>query len=232
MIEYLKKKIKKLIGYNTSYQSVFISKELIFSYLPVNPIIIDCGAHIGIDTIQLSKSSGSKIYAFEPVNEIYQQLVENTKNYPNITCFKIALSATDGEADMYISSGDSDGSSSLLKPKEHIRDHPEVYFDNVTKVKCSTIDSWASENNVANVDMLWLDMQGAEQRMLMASTKILDKVKVIHTEVSLHETYEGVESYKVFKKFLKKKGFRIVAEAIPKGTCGGNVLFSRRETVI
>ena len=178
-----------------------ISKNIIQKYLPMNPIIIDCGAHIGIDTIELAKISGSKIYAFEPVDVIFKQLVSNTKNFPNITCFNIALNHFDGEAEIYVSSGDSDGSSSLLKPKKHIVDHPKVLFNEVEKVKCKKLDSWAKENNVKKVDMLWLDMQGAEQKMLMVSNEILNSVSVIHTEVSVRETYEGVEDYYLYKKF-------------------------------
>lgn len=202
-----------------------ISKKVIKNYLPFKPVIIDCGAHIGTDTIELAKIPGSKIYAFEPVKEIFKQLVSNTKNCPNIHCFNVALNDFDGEADMYVSSGDSDGSSSLMKPKDHIVDHPDVLFNEVEKVKCKTLDSWAKENNVKRVDMLWLDMQGAEQKMLEASTVILDTVAIIHSEVSIRETYEGVQDYKVYKRFLEHKGFKVLVQAIPDGYDMGNVLF-------
>ena len=75
--------------------------------------------------------------------------------------------------------------------------------------------------------MLWLDMQGAEQKMLSVSQTILSKVKLIHSEVSLKETYEDVENYQSFKTFLAKKGFRVLKEAIPKDYDMGNVLFER-----
>ena len=153
--------------------------------------------------------------------------MHNTATQPNISCYKLALSNYDGDADFYVSSGDSDASSSLLKPKEHITDHPTVIFDEVTKVECLTLDSWAKKNNIGQVDMLWLDMQGFEQNMLEASTEILAGVSVIHSEVSVKETYEGVKTYEEYKRFLISHGFKVVVEAIPDGYDMGNVLFVR-----
>lgn len=229
MIKKLFRKIKKILQPRSEkLTDVHIDKKLIISLLPPNPVIVDCGAHFGFDSIEFSKIPNSKIYAFEPVEDVFERLLNNVGLIPNITPFKIALSDYDGEGMMYISSGESDGSSSLLKPKEHLKDHPGVLFNTQQKVECQTLHTWANDNNIFKIDMLWLDMQGAEQKMLIASHTILDKVKIIHTEVNLHETYEGIESYKSFKAFLEQKGFKIMVEAIPKGNYGGNVLFVRK----
>ncbi|MCH6201350.1 FkbM family methyltransferase [Aquiflexum sp. LQ15W] len=232
MISKLKDIIIKYVFRNVGsdrVSDIFIDKGFILNLLSPNPIIIDCGAHIGSDSIEFAKYPGSTIYAFEPVPEVYEHLINNTKKYPNITCFNLALSDYDGVAEMYISSGASDGSSSLLKPKTHLTDHPDVFFKEVITVKCNKIDTWAKENNVSKVDMLWLDMQGFEQKMLTASKEIFNSVQVIHTEVSKHESYEGIKSYKEFKSFFRKNGFKLIVEAIPKGSYGGNVLFVRNK---
>ena len=221
----IKHKIKHIIFKLNGSETMIIDKTSFLKFLPTNPVIIDCGAHVGIDTIELAKIIGSKIYAFEAVEDVYAKLLINISN---ISCFNLALNSYDGTADFFVSSGSSDGSSSLLKPKEHINDHPDVYFEKINKVACRKLDTWASENKIANVDMLWLDMQGAEQQMLAASVRILETVKVIHSEVSVKETYEGVISYKGYKKFLKDKGFSVIVEAIPKGYDMGNVLFVRK----
>jgi FkbM family methyltransferase len=161
------------------------------------------------------------------VKEIYKLLVENIKGFGNIHSFNIALTDFDGTAEMYVSSGYSDGSSSLLKPKKHLEDHPDVFFEKKELVTCKTLDSWAYENGISKVDMLWLDMQGAEQQMLAASNKILSTVSIIHTEVSKHESYEGASLYPSLKKFLLSNNFQVSVEAIPSWTYGGNVLFTK-----
>src|SRR5690606_19765068 len=142
--------------------------------------------------------------------------------------YQLALADKTGTMDFYISEGASDGSSSLLEPASHLTDHLDTFFNNKIIVKTSTLDNLAKENNINKVDLVWLDMQGIELNMLKASPVILDKVSVIHTEVSTKETYKGVVQYTAYRAFLEDKGFEVVLEAIPKGWDMGNVLFVRK----
>lgn len=102
-----------------------------------------------------------------------------------------------------------------------------VTFDDCLTVQTSTLDDWAARNGVHNVNLLWLDMQGAELKMLAASKTILPTVKVIHTEVSNKETYQGACLYEILSTLLASQGFSVIIEAIPSGVDMGNVLFVR-----
>ncbi len=205
-----------------------ISIDLIKQYLPRNPIILECGAYKGEDTEKLSaKIPNATIYAFEAVPSLYK--IITNKKIKNAHIFPYALGFQNGITNFYISSGTSDGSSSILKPKKHLEDHPNVKFNNIIQVPCKTIDTWAEENNIAKVDFLWLDMQGAEYLTLRASPKILGTVTVIQTEVSLNESYEGVSEYPVFKRWLMDQGFKVIKEEIPWSDAG-DVLFVRKTT--
>lgn len=205
-----------------------ISKGSFRKYLPKNPVIIDCGAHIGSDSIELSKIFPyAQIHSFEPVPRVFEQLTKLTSPYKNIFRHQLALSNENKKSKMFVSSIGSDGSSSLLPPKTHLQDHPNVLFEEVIEINAKTLDSWANENNITHVDLLWLDMQGFEYQTLVASPKILATTKVIHTEVSIKETYEGVLMYSSFKKWLEEQGFEAIKEVIPEGTDMGNVVFVR-----
>lgn len=205
-----------------------ISKKYIRKFLPSNPVIIDCGAHDGSDSVELATLIGGKVFSFEPVPEVYNRLQEKTKPYSSIQCFQLALADKNGTVDFHVSGGTSDGSSSILAPKEHLIDHPQVSFNQVINVPCNTLDSWAEKNKIDKIDLLWLDMQGFEMQMLMASPGMLRKVTAIHTEVSVKETYEGVATYDKLKTWLEKQGFATQLEAIPDGWDMGNVLFIRK----
>jgi FkbM family methyltransferase len=205
-----------------------ISKSILKKYLPNNPVIVDCGAHDGIDSMELAKILGGQVHAFEPVDNLFTRLKKRTKDVSNIHCYNLALSNESGTAFFYISEGSSDASSSLLEPSEHLLDHPDTSFNSKTEVQTLTLDEWARQNEIAKVDMLWLDMQGFEVNMLMASDHILQTVSVIHTEVSTKETYKGVIQYSAYRSFLESKGFSVVEEAIPAGWDMGNVLFVRK----
>ena len=207
-----------------------ISKAYLKKILPDNPVIVDCGSHNGSDSVQLAKLfKKATIHSFEPVPSLLEMLLNNSKPYNSISCYPLALADKSGYMDLYISEGASNASSSLLEPLQHLQDHPDTFFRQKIMVKTNSIDDWAAENNIKKVDMLWLDMQGFELKMLGASKIILDSVSVIHTEVSTKETFKGVAQYKEYRSFLESKGFELLLEAIPKGWDMGNALFLRKK---
>src|ERR1035437_6200942 len=102
-------------------------KKYIKQILPANPVIIEAGAHTGADTVKMSHAwKNATIYAFEPVPDIYKKLCNRTRFFKNINTYPFALSNKTGESEIFISAGTSDGSSSLLQPKEHLSEHPLV----------------------------------------------------------------------------------------------------------
>lgn len=55
------------------------------------------------------------------------------------------------------------------------------------------------ENCVANIDFMWLDLQGMELMGLKSEVKILKSIKPIYTDVSRIEEYEGQTLYSDLK---------------------------------
>jgi 2-O-methyltransferase len=202
-------------------------KYILKAYVKKNPIIIDCGAHDGKDSIELLECLGGKVHAFEAIPDIYEKLKKNTGSINNIFCYPIALSNADGNIKFYVSSGESVGSSSVLPPKEHLIDHPNTKFEETIMVNATTLDTWALTNKIEKIDFLWLDMQGAEKMMLEASPIMLKTIDVIYTEVSVKESYSGVTLYNDFKRWMYEHDFRAEIESIPNGWDCGDVLFVR-----
>lgn len=178
-----------------------IPKQFIMQFLPKNPVILEAGAWNGADTVELAKLwPNSKIYAFEPIPEWYNIVKTKTKNFHYVTCYQLALSNKTGIAEFFLSSN-SGMSSSLLKPEKHLEYAPKIKFDQSIIVKTITIDDWAKHEGVNRIDFMWLDIQGKEPEVLMASPKILKTVKVIYSEISREEMYKNqvlYENYKVF----------------------------------
>lgn len=213
--------LKKIIKGNRG----IISKEYIAKFLPSDPVILEAGADTGSDTVEMNKLwPDSIIYAFEPIPVSFLKLVDLTKNYKNIHCFNLALSNKNGKDLMNLSNTLS--SSSLLKPKEHLNQHPEITFEKKIEIDTTTIDQWAIKNKISKIDFMWLDLQGIELEVLKSSESILKNVKVIYTEVSLIENYEGTALYEELKDFLISRGFRVDKEELPWQDMG-NVLFVR-----
>jgi FkbM family methyltransferase len=205
-----------------------VPKTELRQYLPVAPVIVEAGAHNGTDTVELAQlwKQGS-VHAFEPVPSLFFELRKKTQNLANVFCYPLALAAQQGKQRLNVSGGDSDGSSSLLEPALHRTFHPGVTFDNKIEVEAVTLDSWARDHAVGNIDLLWLDLQGMEPAVLRSSSRTLSGVRAVYAEVSLEKVYEGTELYPQFRAWMESQGFGVVQEFLPFPDMG-NVLFVHR----
>ena len=75
---------------------------------------------------------------------------------------------------MFVSGGAGDASSSLLAPKAHLHEWPDISFDSTVEVPVTTLAAWGERENIARVDGMWLDMQGYELAALKAAGPLLD----------------------------------------------------------
>jgi len=224
------KKILRLLGASEpkSKHPDQLTKEQLRPYLPAEPTILEAGAHIGRDTVEMSKLwPKGTIHAFEPLPDLFAKLKAATRSCPNVLCHDTALSDRSGTLEFNVSGGKSDASSSILSPKQHLEQHPDVSFERKISVKATTIAEWAHANGVDRVDFLWLDLQGYELFALKAAGDILPTVQAIYSEVYLKESYQGVPLYPELKEWLAGKGFRVEWEGLPWPD-SGNVLFVRR----
>jgi FkbM family methyltransferase len=222
MLRELKGRIARRLGAGPFMQLARLSASL-----GDCPTIVEAGAHSGLDTVYLSSLfSGGTVHALEPVPDLYARLTTRTKGLANVRTYKCALGARSGRAILHLSAGSSDGSSSLLQPTGHLEYHPSVTFAASLEVPCISLDDWASNNGIAKVDLLWLDLQGLEFDVLSASSLVLPTVKAIYTEVSLKEMYGGTCLYPDYRRWLESQGFEVVTEDL-KWADMGNVLLAR-----
>lgn len=206
--------------------NITISKAVIAQYLPANPIIVEAGAHLGRDTIKMIQQwPQATIHAFEPVPHLFEQLCAKTTEYPTITCYPEALGNSSGTTTLYVSSGRSTATSSLLIPYLYAQEHPDTFFHPLS-IPVITLDAWAQQNNISHIDFMWLDMQGSELAALQAGITVLVSVRVIHIEATHTERYKNNPLYPEVRNFLEQQGFCVIDEAF-NDHGWGNVLFAR-----
>jgi hypothetical protein len=63
------------------------------------------------------------------------------------------------------------------------------------------------ESNISHVDIIWMDLQGAELLALQSLGDYLKKVEYIFTEVSHKEMYTGQVMFPELHTFLLQNGF-------------------------
>ncbi len=187
--------------------------KFVKQFLPENPVIVEAGSCNGRDGARMAKCwPKGKVFAFEPVPELFEQVKKKAAKRPNMRCFQKALSDRNGSAVFYLSefNGKAAGSSSLLSPKIHLERTPEISFPDVLEVETVTLDDWAKSEQVDRVDFFWLDMQGYELNMLKASQLAL-KASVIYTEVEFVEVYAKQYLYEDMKLWMEENGFYLAA---------------------
>jgi len=193
-----------------------ITKDLIRHYVPHNAIIVEAGAHIGRDTIRMATLwPDAHIHAFEPVPALFDQLTKRASVHVNVSCYNLALSDHIGAELLFESSGASSAVSSFYEPYEYIKDRPNVFFRSV-EVPTTTLDRWAEEHHIFHVDALWLDMQGAELKVLMAAPKTVATVKVMVLEASLTERFKGIPLFNEVVTWVTGQGFKVIQKDAPK----------------
>lgn len=200
--------------------------------LPSDPIIVEGGAHIGLDTLEFAKIwPQSKIYAFEPDRRIFRRLSRNTINHPQIKTYPWALADRHGRASFYVSAGTSDASSSILKPKTHLEEFPSVTFSNHVYVDTINLQDWAKAEGLTQIDLLWLDLQGAEYLALKNSLDLLKRTRLIYLEANHSETYEGTMIFQGLRLWLAYQGFQVEPEYGHRQFSQSNVLFRNTQAL-
>ena len=93
-------------------------------------------------------------------------------------------------------------STSLLPLSLHRQKYPDITVTSTRVIETTTIDALGLE-----VDMLNLDIQGAELEALKGATRTLENVRWIYTEVSVEELYEGQPLEDEITEWLAARGF-------------------------
>jgi FkbM family methyltransferase len=183
------------------YASLWPLIERALSLAGYPPTVFELGAADGVDTGRLfaaaMKANGAVplYYAFEPDHRNFLRC-RAAGLPPEVRLFASAVGATNGEVALHLSSGEHDGrmwerSSSIRQPKEHLARFPWVHFDRIDRVPIVTLDWFCLCQDVAAIDFLWMDLQGAERDVVAGGTRMLPRTKFIFMERESVEMFEG-----------------------------------------
>ncbi len=83
-------------------------------------------------------------------------------------------------------------SGSIRQPTGHVVHFPEVVFNRSTWVPCFTLDEICKRERLDHIDLLWVDIQGAEKDMIEGGRKTLEQTKYLFMEAEPEvELYAG-----------------------------------------
>ena len=135
-------------------------------------VILDFGSHVGTSILQFRHMYPSaRIIGFEPDPDTFRRLQHNTAQLDNVEVHPIALAGSNGKVTLY--SAQQSWVSSL---------RPEEPGQTAVTVDARTVDTLLDELSLTRVDLIKIDIEGAELEVLAASHR-LDSVGAIVGEL-------------------------------------------------
>jgi FkbM family methyltransferase len=174
-----------------------------------NITLIDIGAHQGIFTTAIDRLCGvHRGVLVEPQPARAAQLRLQFLP-PRFQVVQTAVSAKAGELELEINSFDA--TTSILKTKRDLPELAAVDVRAVAKVACSvaTLDSVFRGAGFSHVDLLKLDVQGAEHLVISGGKETLNQTTMVWTEISFKRLYEGACLYNEVFDLLETAGFSL-----------------------
>ncbi len=162
-----------------------------------SPCIVELGARTGEDEHWLRAACGEDPHYImvEPDMWNAQKILDNPRGLDQNR--KLILGAINDHngPEPFIMSKAPDGSrtsGSLLSPSDaHFRKHPLIEFSEVTVVPCWTLDSIFKKDWLTKIDLLWVDIQGAEREMILGGKQAIARTRYLFMEVETQELYRG-----------------------------------------
>jgi 2-O-methyltransferase len=172
--------------------------------------VIDGGANRGSFTdafLQLHRPE--RLVLVEALPDLAERLRARYAGKLGLSVVSAALYDINGEAQFEINR--SEASSSLLP----IDSRNTAWFGRdlsvarTIRVPTMTLPALLEEQRLETVDLLKLDLQGAERFVLSGGDAVLERVRVIYTEVFFEQLYDGAWLFSEMNAFLAARGFKL-----------------------
>lgn len=207
-----------------------------------NPLIFDVGAHTG-STFKRYRTlfPQSVIHCFEPFPQSFKALTAtagSSSQGDSAFLHRLALSDQAGEQDFHISR--ENPATSSLFPRSTARRRyysSQAELNETIRVETETLDHFCEENALAKINILKMDVQGSELRVLQGAANLLYRgaIDIIYTEVLFVPHYDNAPLFHSIALFLADYDYSLYGlynfELAANGQLRyGDAIFVSRET--
>lgn len=211
MLRRLKEQVKERLYARVGIPYKQMVPTVLLKYLvkgqPIN--LVDVGAYDGDFTFAIDNYCGVlQAVLIEPLPQKAIRLCErfNDSRFQVIEC---VLSSQVGTVRFEVN--ESDATSSILSIRRSMPELSGVRLGTPTIIQCRarTLDEIAVTINLNRVDLLKLDVQGAEDLVLHGSREVLKRTAMIWTEVSFKPLYDDSSTFPDIYAFLTDMEFKL-----------------------
>lgn len=164
-----------------TYWQVFVDQEYALKTNKSPKVIVDAGANVGLASVYFAnRFPDAKIFAIEPERSNFDMLLKNVAPYQNIVPIFAAL----WNENKQISLVDPGlGNSGFMTQDDSVKD--ENFGQQLHLINAMTVDKIMNEHSIAKIDILKIDIEGAEEEVFADPFAWIGKVDSLIVE--LHE---------------------------------------------
>lgn len=173
--------------------------------------VLVVGAHHGVEIPTYRQHGIKNLILIEPCGPAFKVLKEKFGNDPDIQLLNFGCGSYTGEASMYVETANQGQSNSLLKPKNHMKQYPNIKFRGTEMIQIRPLDALPL---AGAFNFMSLDVQCFEMQVLTGAKRTLDSIDYIMSEVNAPgaELYEGCTDINEMDAYLSTWGFVRVEE--------------------
>lgn len=240
----IKKIIKKIfnffgldiIKYNNDIKYESFDKILL-DKISNNPVIFDIGANTGQSINRFKKLFiNSEIHSFEPIKHEFEILKKKYGDKKNIFLNNFAIGEEECLRKFNITENSQNssfnninkGTKWLKVRSKQFGVKEDKFVKNIDSVKVTTLNNYCKNNKIEQIDILKIDTQGYEDKVLEGSIELLktNKIKIIITEIMFDDIYDKNFSFIDLEKYLIPNNFRMVGINLINNNLFSSIIFA------
>ena len=214
----MKKIIKKFfnsLGYKITKSNNYVDfDEILSKHLNPRPIVFDVGANNGQSIIRFNKLFDKPIiHSFEPVKKEYDKILKNFGNKENLFIkkekknFNITANTANSSFNQI-----TQGTKWLKTRSKEFNTSEKSFVTETQPVQVDTLDNYLNQNNINKIDLLKIDTQGYEDKVLEGAVNTIknNKIGIIITEIIFDDVYSKSFAFSDIEKYILPHNFRMV----------------------
>lgn len=213
----LLRRVVRSSGWNLSRTSAFGNNAFIDVAAMSTPpprVVFDVGANEGQTADELRQVyPDAKIYCFEPYLPAFQRLQQKFAGDVRISLEHLALGERTGEATLF-ENAQSVTNSLLPNAPDAALSQPDAYATPTgqSTIPITTVDEFCNKRAVETIDLLKIDSQGYDLRILQGARGKLSnhRVNFILTEMLFAPLYSGQAYFPEIYNFVTDLGYSMV----------------------
>lgn len=174
--------------------------------------MFDVGAHVGQMTLMFSRSVGhGRVHAFEAGREAFRRLTNvcQEAGLRNVVLNHLALAEKEGQVRLNVDDDDHLAwSTQAHRPLENYGINVQPV--STEEITSSTVDLYCDKNDVTKIDLLKIDVEGAEFQVLMGTSHMLESQLIACVAFEFGQTtFDMGNEPDQIEAYLNGMGYRV-----------------------